>query len=68
VPGLLVKELLRGSALRQLSCSGKKHLREKAKKILNLKAVERMTPELLDEQDPAHELTGWLRMIAQQIS
>ena len=38
-----------------------------AKKWLNGIAVEKMTPELLDERDPDGELKGWLKRIAQLI-
>ena len=38
-----------------------------AKKWLNGNAVEKMTPEFLDERDPDGELKGWLKRIAQLI-
>ena len=51
----------------QLSSKGQKRLREKAKKVLNVKAVPCMTAELLAAQDPDQELIGWLRIIARSM-
>ena len=42
----------------------RRRLREKAKRWLNRDAVERLTPELLQERDPGGELPGWLTDIA----
>jgi hypothetical protein len=55
------------SSWRQLSVKRQRRLHDKAKKILNVKAVPRMTPALLAEQDPGGEIIGWLKMIGQLI-
>jgi putative ATP-dependent endonuclease of the OLD family len=47
-----------------LSPKTKKRLRNRAKKWLNRDAADQMTPARLAEQDPADELEGWLRTIA----
>jgi hypothetical protein len=70
VPGLLAQQLLAaagGPRWNELACKGQKRLRERAKKLLNVKAVERMTPELLAERDPQEEVIGWLRTIQRMI-
>lgn len=51
----------------ELPRRARKRFREKAKRWLNRAAVERMTPELLDEVDPAAEVRGWLAAIAELI-
>ena len=40
-----------------------RRLHEKAKKLLNIKAVQHMTPELLAQHDRDGEVIGWLRTI-----
>ena len=47
-----------------LSARARKRLHYKAKRWLNTKAVERMTPERLAERDPGGELRGWVATIA----
>ena len=66
VPTLLAQIMLArsgGPAWPQYACKGQRRLRERAKKILNQKAVSLMTPQLLAEQDPHGEVVGWLRSI-----
>ena len=41
-----------------------KRRRERAKRLLNTQAVERMTAELLAKRDPQGEIAGWLETIA----
>jgi hypothetical protein len=70
VPGLLALKLMERSG--QLSWSDlhykrQRRLHEKAKWLLNVKAVQRMTPDLLEEQDPDGEVIGWLRTIQRMI-
>jgi hypothetical protein len=48
-----------------LSRRARRRLRDKAKKWLNRDAVDRMTLERLAERDPAGEVLGWLRAIAE---
>ena len=48
----------------ELSNRAQRRLRNRTKKWLNTTAVDRMTPARLAEQDPACELTVWLRTIA----
>lgn len=70
VAGLLALKLMaqRGEfSWRQLPYKKQRRLHEKAKKMLNMKAVQRMTPALLAENDPGGELVGWLRRIRQLI-
>ena len=67
VAGLLARQLLARSgrqAWAGLSCRTQKRLRQEAKKVLNGKAVECMTPGLLAQQDPENEVIGWLHAIA----
>ena len=40
---------------------------QKAKAWLNTKAVEAMTPALLDERDPDSEIRGWFAEISQTL-
>ena len=49
------------------SLSGRAHkrLRERAKRWLNSQVADRMTPERIDQYDPAGEIRGWLQTIAQ---
>ena len=54
-----------GQAWTSLSRRARKRLREKAKRWLNRDAVDRMSAERLAERDPAGEVIGWLRTIAQ---
>jgi hypothetical protein len=54
-----------GTSWRALPCKRQRRLHEKAKKILNHKAVQFMTAELLAQQDPAGEMIGWLQTIRQ---
>ena len=51
------------SSWRQLHYKRQRRLHERAKKILNVNAVKRMTPALLAEQDRDGEVIGWLRAI-----
>jgi putative ATP-dependent endonuclease of OLD family len=41
----------------------KRRLAERAKRWLNMRAIERMTPELLAARDPQGEVDSWLRTI-----
>ena len=54
-----------GGSWESLSRRARRRLRDKAKKWLNREAVDRMTPERLAERDPAGEVIGWLRTIAE---
>ena len=70
VAGLLALKLMarRGeTSWRQLPYKRQRRLHERAKKILNVNAVQRMTPALLAQQDPDGEVAGWLRMIRQMV-
>jgi hypothetical protein len=55
----------KGGSWGSLSRRARRRLRDKAKKWLNRDAVDRMTPERLTERDPAGEVIGWLRTIAE---
>jgi hypothetical protein len=55
----------KGGSWGSLSRRARRRLRDKAKKWLNRDAVDRMTPERLAERDPAGEVIGWLRTIAE---
>jgi hypothetical protein len=64
--GLLAREIMLRSGVSawdQLPCVGQKRLREKAKKVLNRKAVQCMTTARLAQQDPQGEVMGWLQRI-----
>jgi hypothetical protein len=50
-----------------LSRRARRRLRDKAKRWLNRKAVDCMTPARLAERDPDHEVIGWLRAIAELV-
>jgi putative ATP-dependent endonuclease of OLD family len=66
VPNLLARRLLArngGPSWQDLPYKGQRRLREKAKRLLNGKAVEQMTPELLRQQDREGEVVSWLRKI-----
>ncbi len=52
---------------RQLPYKRQRRLHERAKKILNMKAVQHMTTALLAQQDPHGEVAGWLRTIGQMV-
>jgi hypothetical protein len=70
VAGLLALKLMaqRGeSSWRDLPYKRQRRLHEKAKKVLNMKAVQRMTPALLAERDSQDEVVGWLRTIREMI-
>lgn len=54
-------------AWHQVPTRARRRRREKAKRWLNRDAVDRMTPELLRECDPAGELPGWLTEIARML-
>jgi len=51
------------SSWHRLPCKRQKRLHDKAKKALNVKAVQRMTPALLADRDPNSEIIGWLQTI-----
>ena len=55
------------SSWHDLSCKRQKRIHEKAKKALNVNAVERMTRSLLAERDPVNEVIDWLKTIRQMI-
>jgi len=59
-----VLELTRGPDWEALPRRGRTQLRNRIKRTLNTAAVERMTPALLSERDPASEVPGWLEAIA----
>jgi hypothetical protein len=66
VPALLALKLMERSgqlSWPDLHYKRQRRLHEKAKWLLNVKAVQRMTPDLLAEQDPGGEVIGWLRTI-----
>jgi hypothetical protein len=66
VPNLLARKLLErhdGLSWEELPFKGQHRLREKAKKLLNGKAVVHMTPELLRERDRDGEVVSWLRKV-----
>ena len=70
VAELLALKLMAGrgeTSWRELPYKRQRRLHDKAKKILNVKAVQRMTPALLVEQDPEGEVFGWLRRIQQMV-
>jgi hypothetical protein len=52
-----------GLAWQELPYKGQRRLREKAKKLLNGKAVAEMTIEMLQQQDWEDEVVGWLQGI-----
>lgn len=52
----------------ELPSRSRKRRRDKAKRWLNTKAVERMTPERLRQRDPEGEIRSWLEMIAKLAS
>lgn len=47
----------------ELTSRARKRLANRAKRILNIRAVQHMTSDLLKERDPKGELGAWLRMI-----
>jgi hypothetical protein len=47
----------------ELPYKRQRRLHDKAKKILNVKAAQRMTPALLAQQDPSGEVESWLKTI-----
>ena len=49
----------------ELSPRSRKRWRNRVKKWLNTRAVERMTPQLLAERDPQGEVRSWLATIVQ---
>jgi hypothetical protein len=55
------------SSWQQLSSKRQRRLHEKAKKMLNVKVSQRMTPTLLAERDAEGEVEGWLRTIRRLI-
>jgi hypothetical protein len=55
------------SSWQRLPCKRQKRLHERAKKTLNRKAVQYMTPALLDLQDTQAEIRGWLQTIQQMV-
>jgi hypothetical protein len=64
--GLLARELMMhsgASSWDQLPSIHQKRLHEKAKRILNRKAIQSMTPARLAQQDHHGEVVGWLRTI-----
>lgn len=66
VTHLLAHQLLasRGRPLwHQLPSKSQRRLNEKVKKLLNIKAVASMTPELLAERDGNNEVIAWLQTI-----
>jgi hypothetical protein len=70
VPGLLALKLMERSgqaSWSDLHYKRQRRLHEKAKWLLNVRAVQRMTPDLLAERDPGGEVIGWLRTIQRMI-
>ena len=70
VAGSLALKLMARSgetSWRQLPYKRQRRLHERAKKILNVSAVQRMTPRFLAQKDPDGEVAGWLRMIRQMV-
>ncbi len=70
VAGLLALKLMARSgetSWPQLHYKRQRRLHERAKKILNMNSVQRMTPELLAEQDVNGEVSGWMQKIRQMI-
>lgn len=63
-----VLELTRGPNWEALPRRGRTRLRNRIKRTLNTVAVERMTPALLSERDPASEVAGWLQAVASLLS
>ena len=51
------------SSWHELPYKRQRRLHEKAKKVLNVKAVQKMTPALLAQRDPGGEVTGWMQAI-----
>ena len=68
VPQLVAQAMCRTSGAdipwADLSHRARKRRCERAKVWLNTRAVECMTPELLEQRDPEGEIAGWLAMIA----
>ena len=54
----------RSASWDQLPIRSRKKRHDKAKKWLNVQAVEQMTPERLTERDPRGEVRSWLATIA----
>ncbi len=54
-----------GESWSELSARTRRRLRNRAKSWLNTLAVDRMSVARFAERDPAGELRGWLRMIAE---
>jgi hypothetical protein len=48
----------------ELPSRSRKRRRDKAKRWLTTKAVERMTPERLRQRDPEGEVRSWMALIA----
>ena len=66
VPEMLARQLLiqNGPAWNALPHRARKRLRYYAKRWLNTQGVQRMTPALLAERDPAGEVQSWLTTMA----
>lgn len=64
---LALQMMMRGgdTAWHKLPYKRQKRLHDKAKKALNIKAVQCMTPTLLAQQDRSGEVVGWLQAIGQ---
>ena len=60
--------LSEGMLWAELSLRACKRRCERAKRWLNSRAVECMTPELLLERDPDGEIAGWLRVASEMMS
>jgi hypothetical protein len=59
-----LKEVHPGIPWEALSPRTRQRLSYRAKRWLNTRAVEHMTPELLADRDPAGEVQDWLRAVA----
>lgn len=46
---------------------GRRRARDQAKRLLNTSAVEKMTPQLLQERDPNGDVIGWLTALAEML-
>jgi hypothetical protein len=51
-----------------LPARSRRRLRNRVKRLLNSAVVDRMTPELLADRDPAGEILSWLKAIAEMVA
>lgn len=56
-----------GAVWSKLPRRARRRVRDHAKRLLNTVAVEKMTPQLLQERDPNGDVIGWLTALAEML-